>query len=164
MDLLQRERIVEYHNISESTVKEFLELSDCKNLKLSCNPRTKTILEDWSSGIKELYISAAGKGELKVFAGEYANRIVIPDYAIFVSTVKYPTIAMEIAYTETYEDLKKHAPTMESPFKTKFELKRSIDKKLRDSRAKSAGEMVIVIRYETEEAMRIIFGIGWGRR
>lgn len=54
--------------------------------------------------------------------------------------------------------------TMESPFKTKFELKRSIDKKLRDSRAKSAGEMVIVIRYETEEAMRIIFGIGWGRR
>ncbi|EDN10254.1 predicted protein [Histoplasma mississippiense (nom. inval.)] len=45
-----------------------------------------------------------------------------------------------------------------------FELKRSIDKKLRDSRAKSAGEMVIVIRYETEEAMRIIFGIGWGRR
>ncbi|KAG5298217.1 hypothetical protein I7I48_07599 [Histoplasma ohiense] len=33
----------------------------------------------------------------------------MPDCAIFVSTLKYPTIAMEIAYTETYEDLKKHA-------------------------------------------------------
>ncbi|EEH07277.1 conserved hypothetical protein [Histoplasma capsulatum G186AR] len=68
MDLLQNERIVEYHNISESTAKEFLEPADCKNLK-----------------------------------------IIMPDCAIFVSTLTYPTIAMEIAYTETYEDLKENA-------------------------------------------------------
>lgn len=33
----------------------------------------------------------------------------MPDCAIFVSTLTYPTIAMEIAYTETYEDLKENA-------------------------------------------------------
>ncbi|QSS52226.1 no significant blast hit [Histoplasma capsulatum var. duboisii H88] len=130
MDLLHKEKIVKYHNISESTVKEFLELSDCKNLKLSYNPQTKTVkiviptwihsgclnwIQDWIAGFRGLEqwnqrtISAAGEGELKVFAGEYANRIVMPDCAIFVSTLEYPTIAMEIAYTETYEDLKKHA-------------------------------------------------------
>ncbi|KAG5304596.1 no significant blast hit [Histoplasma capsulatum G186AR] len=62
-------------------------------------------LEQWD----QRTISAAGKGELKVFAGEYANRIIMPDCAIFVSTLTYPTIAMEIAYTETYEDLKENA-------------------------------------------------------
>ncbi|OJD09612.1 hypothetical protein ACJ73_10187, partial [Blastomyces percursus] len=50
-------------------------------------------------------ISSAGKGELRVFAGEYANRIIMPDCAVFISTLDYPTITMEVAYTETYENL-----------------------------------------------------------
>ncbi|KKZ67880.1 hypothetical protein EMCG_06409 [[Emmonsia] crescens] len=42
-DLLQKEEIVEYHNIPESTVEGFLELADRENLKLSYKPHTKKI-------------------------------------------------------------------------------------------------------------------------
>ncbi|PGH03380.1 hypothetical protein GX51_04111 [Blastomyces parvus] len=130
MDLLQKEEIVECHDITESTAKEFLELADRKNLKLSYNPHTKKIkivmptwihsgclnwVQDWVAELRRSEqwdwetIWAAGKGELRVFAGEYANRIIMPDCAVFISALDYPTIAMEVAYAETYENLKKDA-------------------------------------------------------
>lgn len=33
----------------------------------------------------------------------------MPDCAVFISALDYPTITMEVAYTETYENLKKDA-------------------------------------------------------
>ncbi|KLJ09356.1 hypothetical protein EMPG_15219 [Blastomyces silverae] len=130
MDLLQKEEIVECHNIPEPRAEEFLELADRKNLKLSYNPHTKKIkivlpnwihsgclnwVQDWVADLRRSEqwgrgtIWAAGEGELRVFAGEYANRIIMPDCAVFISALDYPTITMEVAYTETYENLKEDA-------------------------------------------------------
>ncbi|OJD16493.1 hypothetical protein AJ78_03348 [Emergomyces pasteurianus Ep9510] len=126
----KKEEIVEFLNIPESTAEEFLELADRKNLKLSYNPHTKKIktlmrrwiqsscvnwVQDWVMNLRRLEqwdwgtISAAGEGELRLFAGEYANGITMPDCAVFISALDYPVITMEVAYTETYENLKKGA-------------------------------------------------------